>query len=515
MKLRVPALLLLVAAGAWACGDRSTSGPPAGSSGRAAAERGLSPDWALLSLPATGGRASLHSLSDPGRELWNGTVDLPAVDRAVRMAPRLVVLRGPGGDVHRYDPAEGVVSRLGELAGDVRWYGGDDAGVWVRSSDGSATMWTLSPEGDHRRAVDRPVRWAAPAAEGGTVALLGPGGPGTLVRWPPGASEPDASLEIAAGPPAQATAWGRTAVLTRTDGEGVLQRVSLTEMEAGDRIELDGPVTAVAASPSSHEIYVAVDEPPRLVVVERITGEIRTRARFPKALEAIRPGVAGGPPVVWDGETARLVPWDGGELVELDTRWRSDLPLALPDGSVIVVRDGSVERTLAEGGARPSAGSADRVWVPVRWRAEAEGTLSGSAVADSVPGATPSGSAPGATAGDSAVGPESAADTARTDSATLDRGLRVTDAGFYVVLGWSGSPGEVREQLRPVREAGFPVAAQVRRDDAGDRWYRALVGPYGERDRAAEVARTLQREHAVQGWVHEVRPGLLTDEVLR
>lgn len=512
MKPRVRAVLLLLAlaAAGWGCGDGGSSAPPTGAAGVAADERGLSPDWALLSLPRGGGTASLHALSDPGRELWSGAVELPGVAEAVRAAPRLVVLRGPGGDVYRYDPAEGVVARLGALPGDARWHGGDDAGVWVRPSDGGATLWTLSPGADDRRAVDRPVRWAASTAEGGTVALLGDGGGATLVRWPSGSGEPDASLDLPADTPAVATAWGRTALLTRTDAEGVLETVSLTEMEAGERVELDGPVTALAASPSSHEIYAAVDDPPRLVVVERITGEVRTRARFPRSLREIRPGVAGGPPVVWDGETARVVPWDDGAPVELDTRWRADLPLALSDGSVLVVRDGSVERTLVGGGARLSAGPADRVWVPVRWRAEAEGALadaaadtsSDTAVSDSVPADT--------SAADSVP-----ADTVRADTVSLDPGLRVSDAGFYVVLGWSRTPGEVEERLGAIREGGFPVAVQVRRDDAGGRWYRALVGPYGERERAGQVARTLQREHAVEGWVQEVRPGLLTDEVFR
>ncbi|MFB6240327.1 MAG: hypothetical protein ABEJ46_01965, partial [Gemmatimonadota bacterium] len=140
--VRTVLLLLSLAATGWACGDGGSSGPPTGAAGLAAEERGLSPDWALLSLPESGGTASLHALSDPGRELWSGAVELPDVETAVRATPRLLVLRGPGGDVYRYDPAEGAVARLGALPGDARWYGGDDAGVWVRPSDGGATLWT-------------------------------------------------------------------------------------------------------------------------------------------------------------------------------------------------------------------------------------------------------------------------------------------------------------------------------------------------------------------------------------
>jgi len=513
MDRRIPTVfLILLAASLAACGDGPAAGPDAGAAGQAAASRGLSSDWALLSIPTAGGQAALHPLSDPARESWRGDISLPEAETAVSVAPRLVAIRGPDGAVHRYDPAEGAVSRLGELDGDAQWHGAGEGGVWVRrEGDGGGSLWTLSPEGGDRRAVDRTVRWAAPAAGGATVALLG-SGPSTLVRWPAGAEEPDASLELSAGPPAVITAWGRTAVLTLADRSGVLQTVSVEEMEPGERIEVDGPVTALAASPSSHELYVAVDDPPRLLVVDRFDGEVRTRARFQQPVREIRSGVAGGPPVVRAGEATYLVPWGGGDPVRLETSWRRDLPLSLPDGSALVVRNGAV--TLALGDGSPT-GPADRIWIPVRWRAEAEdagvaedtaGTAAAAMARDTV------------TAGRAAADPSEGAaraDSASRDSTVLGAGLEVSDPGFYVVLGWSRSPAGIRERLRAVRTAGFPVAVQSRRDDAGTEWYRGLVGPYSRRSRAEQVSRTLQREHAVEGWVQEVRPGLLSDEVFR
>lgn len=517
MRRRTAAVLLL-SAFALSCDGSPTPGPAAGASAEAAAERGLSPDWMLLSVPPAGGTASLHSPFDPGDEVWSGTASLPSVEAAVPVASRVVALRGPGGGIHRYDPVEDVVSRLGDLGGEARWSGGEDGGVWVRREDGGATLLTVWPDGTVRRRVERPVRWAAPGVDGSTVALLG-SDPATLVRWPRGGTEPDATLELLAGPPAAVTARGRKAAVTRTDAGGeAMQVVSLERMEPGERVDLDGPVTAVAASPSSHQLYVAVDDPPRLVVFGRISGELRTRARFEEPIRAIRPGLAGGPPVVWDGQAAYLVPWGGGEPVRLESRWRGDLPLALSDGSVLVAREGTVRRRLAGAGSRTSPGSADRLWVPVRWRAEARGPSpeeEGSAALAGGGAALGDTASPGAPADGLPREPEGAADSLLPDSVRLDTSLRVDDPGFYVVLGWSRSPGGVEERLRPVREGGFPVAAQLRRDDAGARWYRGLVGPYAERSRAEEVARLLRREHSVDGWVQEVRPGLLPDEVFR
>lgn len=520
MNRRIPSvLLILLAASLQACGDGSTSGPAAGAAADAAASRGLSSDRALLSIPTAGGQAALHPLSDPGRELWRGNISLPPAERAVSVAPRLVAIRGDDGTVHRYDPAEGAVSELGELAGDAMWQSGDEGGVWIRrDGDEGGTLWTLSTEGGERRAVERTVTWAAPAADGATVALLGDG-PATLVRWPAGADEPDASLELPAGPPAVITAWGRTVVLTRADEAGVLQTVAVEEMEQGDRIDVDGPVTALTASPSSHELYVGVDDPPRFLVVERFGGEVRTRARFDRPIREIRPGVAGGPPVVRAGETAFLVPWAEGEPVRLETSWRPDLPISLPDGSVLVVRDGAVSRTLAGGADGSSAGPADRIWVPVRWRSEAEGTGAAEGTAAAAAAATARDTATAdQVAGDTAGGAGRAAarrDSAVRDSTVPGSDLEVSDAGFYVVLGWSRSPAGIRERLRAVRTAGFPVAVQTRCDDAGTEWYRGLVGPYSRRGRAEQVARTLQREQSVEGWVEEVHPGLFPDEVCR
>lgn len=516
MNRRLPAFLpLLLTVSLWACADDSTSGPAAGAAGEAAAARGLSTDWALLSVPGAGGSATLHPLADPGRELWSGAVSLPPVERSVRVAPRLVALRGSDGTVHRYDPAEGAVSELGEIGDGALWHGGEGGGVWVERRTEGGVVWSLSTGGAVRRAVDRNPRWAAPAGDGATVALLG-SDPSTLVRWPRGAEEADASLEIRASTPAEMIAWGRTAVLTRSDGDGVLQVVSVPEMEARERIEVGGPVTALAASPSSHEIYVGVDDPPRLVIVDRFGGEVRTRARLRRPIREIRPGVAGGPPVVWDGQAAHLLPWEGGDPVGLETAWRPDLPLSLPDGSALVLRDGAVQRILAGERTSLSSGSGERLWIPVRWRAEAEGASADDTVGQAAIGASGEDTTAVAAAGDtSARDVASPADSAAADSAVLSPGLRVSDPGFYVVLGWSRSPAGILERLRGIRTAGFPVAVQTRRDDAGAEWFRGMVGPYSRRERARQVAATLQQERAVEGWVQEVRPGLVSDEVFR
>lgn len=494
-----------------ACGEA----PGPGSAGEAAAERGLAPDWGFLSVPADGGTARFHPLDEPGRELWGGAVSLPPVDAVVRVAPRLVALRGSGGRVYRYDPAEDAVTQVGELGGEVLWQGGDDGGVWISADGEAGTFLRLSAEGADRGRLDGPVRWAAPAAGGATVALLG-SDPPTLVRWPRGASEPGASLELPVEPPATVTAWGRVAVLRRTDGEGELQVVSLAEMEAARRVEVGGPVTALSASPSSHQLYVGVDAPPRVVTVGRISGDVRERARLPASPREIRPGVAGGPPLVWDGRAAHLLPWGGGDPVRLEGSWRADLPVALPDGSVLVVRDGTVRRTRAAGEGDTSSGPGDRLWVPVRWRAQAD---AGAAEADSPVGGRPPAGPPPDSAGG---GRGTDARSARPDSVGGARASRradslpeVSEPGFYVVLGWSRSADGVEERLRPVREAGLPVAVQTRRDDAGARWYRGLVGPYAEGRRAREAARVLQREHSLDGWVREVRPGLPADGVGR
>jgi hypothetical protein len=59
--------------------------------------------------------------------------------------------------------------------------------------------------------------------------------------------------------------------------------------------------------------------------------------------------------------------------------------------------------------------------------------------------------------------------------------------------------------------SGYPTAIQRRRDDGGQMWYRALVGPYPARLGAEAAARQLRRERSLDAWVTELTAGIEED----
>jgi cell division septation protein DedD len=80
-------------------------------------------------------------------------------------------------------------------------------------------------------------------------------------------------------------------------------------------------------------------------------------------------------------------------------------------------------------------------------------------------------------------------------------------AGYYAVAVASRTPAGVIELVGTLARSGYPTAIQRRRDDGGQMWYRALVGPYPARSGADAAARQLRRERSLDAWVTELTAG--------
>ena len=115
--------------------------------------------------------------------------------------------------------------------------------------------------------------------------------------------------------------------------------------------------------------------------------------------------------------------------------------------------------------------------------------------------------APGDTVGRAAPSPP---DTGRGATPDLH-----PEAGIYAIVTSAQSISGVRTLLAGLAEAGYPTAIQRYLDDAGQVWYRGMVGPYPSRDAAESAARQLRRERSLKVWVTEIRPGSLSSENLR
>lgn len=513
MSSRSPStLVLLLAAALAAAGCGGGSEPPAGASGGAPEVEGADlltgagPDrWSLLTVPLDGGVARARPLDDPARVVWEGRTELPPAREMRVVSGPMVLLRTGDGDVHRYDPRGDRLTRVGSVAEGALWSGWDRYGLWVESERSS--LLEVGPEGSWRYELAGRPTWATPVEEGRVAALLSSDEGTALWLVGRGESEPEARARGDFAPPGLVTAWGRRLILPSGDAVRFFAVPSLT---ASGEVSVGGPVTAIASSPSTHELYVSVDDPPRLLRVARFAMESRELTGLPRPARELRLSVLGGAVLVHDGGTPLLVPVGGGDTLRTAGRWRDDLPLALPDGRVIVLREGGPALWRQDGEATPLDVPTDHRWAAVGWNPAPPPVVAGRV----------SGEAPADTPGASGPGRDGAVDSAAGEGAQRSDTSAAADPdppppGFYAVMTAARETEGVYDLLDRLSSAGYPTQIQVHRDDAGRRWYRALVGPYEERGGAEAAARQLHRERGTSAWVTEVRAGAETEEIFR
>lgn len=520
--LAVASFLVAAAAG---CGGDDASGPSATipESGLLVGD-GASEAWTILSVPRTGGRATLHELRGGGDTVWTSGRSLPATERVHRLGDFTVLLRTPEGRLVRFDPGSERLSEATRVASTADGTVQGRYGAWVHRATGR--VWEMGTEGSWTYSLRDSVLWAGLGEDGDLLALVASGDSTSLLRYERGTDEPADGRRAGLGTPAVVTAWGK--LLAAAEGGRAIRVLDTSEPGVEGRVELDGPVTALAASPSSHQLYVGVGgEDPHLLVVNRFSLQPERRQRFRRQVEEIRTSSLGGPPLVRTADGIFLAPWGEGAPVPVDVTWRHDLPLTLPGGEVMGERGGRVVRFDPGGvGEGTELGPADRWWIPLRWRPPR--TLAGEQVAEGrspAIGAAPSAdSAVGAMAGvpgDTATGDGAGADGRRSASRgrpAVDSAARAgagavpaagdgPEAGFYAVVVAARRRDGVVRLTDELARAGYPTAIQRHRDDAGRVWHRGLVGPYPDRDRVERIGRELQRERDLSVWIKELGPG--------
>jgi len=110
--------------------------------------------------------------------------------------------------------------------------------------------------------------------------------------------------------------------------------------------------------------------------------------------------------------------------------------------------------------------------------------------------------------GDSVVRPGTPASelAGEQPGAEVAGGAAEIPPGFYAIVGSSLNYSGIAGLTRNLSEAGFPTRIQRHRDEANEMWYRALVGPYANREAAEAAALTLRQERGLQGWIAEIGP---------
>jgi hypothetical protein len=473
-------------------------------------------EWALLTVPRGGGQADLRVLSSPDSTVWTGGIDLPAAVEAHVLDDGLVVLRGEDGAVYTFDAPTDESVRIGDVGETATWVANGAAGLFYEA-EGSEIL-EISRAGSWKYRVTDPVRWASPA-EGGALALLASHeGRSGLWLLRHGEEQPADRSQAEVAPPGLVTAWGRRAVLVDSEDNALLV-FTVEPIEPAGRIDLGASVVALASSPSSHEIYVSLDGPPRVAAANRFNLTSRELAHLPRRADALRSSLFGESLLVGDGRRVHRIPVAGGDARELEMDWRADVPIGLPGGRVLGARGEAMLLVETDPSFRETLlnSSSDRWWLAIRWN-----PATARVVADRVDGEPLiDAAALPMTEGAPVAGPLPPEDLRAPRVAPPDSGV-ATDRtpggpapGFYAIVGSARQEAGIADLVESLTSAGYPAVIQRYPDDAGRLWYRGLVGPFAARNRAEAAARQLLRERRLQAWVAEIGEPDRVDRPLR
>jgi hypothetical protein len=496
MSLGLLALLAALACGDNARerieGERQTAELVVGS---AAAE------WGLLTIPRSGGAPDLRSIVDPDSVVWNGETELPVARGAWPVGEAAAVLLAEDGTVQRYSPVTDAATQLARLSPDAR-LGGQSSSAVVLVDSAGRFVYEVGADFVHGYRLDTPAAWAGPI-EGG-VAVLTEDRPSRLLLLQRADSAQTVEIPDAGAPPALVTAFGRRVVVTGPDGRRV--RIYSTAEDPGlvGEAQAGGTIRALGASPSSHEIYAALDEPPRLERISRFSLSSEELTNLPAPADAIRPGLFGGALLVETGSGVVRLRTGESTARPLPGTWRSDLPLGLPGDLTIVLRDDEARLVSVADTASgvTLAGGAPRWWLPLRYNPSVARDRDLRQALDDM----------GAETGAEAAAPAETADSSSDEGAAADE-PEAGDApaaggngppGFYAIVASTRQREGVETLVASLAEAGYPTRIQTYPDEAGKVWHRALVGPFPSRARAQAAARQLLRERDLQAWVTEI-----------
>ncbi len=523
-----PALLLLLAVSgaSGACGSPPQDQPdplegPTLVSGSSLARYGL------LVVPRDGGVAEFRSIESPSTVRWIGRLSLGSVTAAHSLGSAVVLRRGRRLRLFTTSPVE-AETPLPDAPADARWIASSAGGAFV-SGD---RILAITPTRTAEVTAAGAVHWAAPAAGDRVVALVqGSAGP-ELAVWEAGEARPAMTRGVGTSGPATLAGWGRTVVTASEDGRG-LTEWSIPDLEPVRGAEIGGAPLALALSPSQHRVFAASTDRTRFVVIDRYDWRELGSSRLEAPLEALRPGITGDRLVAFDGSNVWSARAGEAGLDAVPGGWRGDLPIALPGGRVLVSTESGLGVLGTEGELVAVEGPADAWWLPYRWGRRLpvasaavvpEDTLEDAeealeALADSSPpgriglltvgrpgrasnrtleaSADPAG-------GEGGLG-EFIPDTEPPDERAVPP-LPELSGGFYAVVFSSRELAALGQTRQLLDRSGYSTHVLRRVDEAGDTWYRLLVGPYTTRPDAEAVAGELRRERGIDAWIHE-EPG--------
>lgn len=345
-----------------ACGDdRRAPGAPIASTMRG-------PDAVLLRVPRGGGRVTAAVSPRLDSVVWRSRESAPAL-------ARVLAFDAEGGQLAAVDTA-GLPVRLDLRLGTTRRASRTPLGALAAAgttfyglaADGAVTR--LTPTGGAWTVRLTPAPQALYPQRDGSVLAAGTRG-GTGVVWvlhPPTAGPTD-SVRVPGG--ARAVRLGAADRVYFAGGDELLAVQARTLAPAAP-IALGAAFRAAAASPSGDRLYVLTDRAAEVRVVDRYAGTVSATVPLPGAARDLRVDPLGRYLLVRPerGDSAWVMAVGTGRVLgAVPGAWREDLPLVLPDGSIlatagrdVAVVDGETLRTR-----RTVAGGAGDFWHLVLW----------------------------------------------------------------------------------------------------------------------------------------------------
>ncbi|UCC82478.1 MAG: SPOR domain-containing protein [Gemmatimonadota bacterium] len=475
--------LALALAGSPSCGDREGS-PAAGAANLdRTAWLGSAEGWGLLGFPLDGGPLTYRSAETLESPTWAP----PELEQLTQAWPgeRAVWLQLSDSRIARYE------YRTGHLLGFEGFEGTETAaalgrrGLLMTPDPSSLELvsegepWQLTLEGSVQRLV--------PDGEERVVVVVDAGSGNELLVVEPPVEEPVGRRSVAGvGDLVLAPAGDRLYYLTRDGSDLRLHGLSVPELEDAEELDLPQPGRAVAVTPSGHRLYVSAGD--SLHVFDRVRATKVRSVPLPGAAIALRFSKNGTHLMaLLDTQDQAIVLQVGIDSIlgSVPLGWDENLPVAVPGGRLIALEGDElvlydvlrlVEVARAELDER-------RLWLAVEWRPPrprmelAQRTVrraSETVVAEPQ------------------VGAEAA------EPRDPDAGA---EPGVYAVVSAARERAGVDNLVSWLRSVGYPGTVDRHEDVMGVVWYRAMVGPYPERELAEEAARSLTARYGYKPWI--------------
>ena len=475
------------------------------------------PDQIILRIPRSGGAVRAYRYPQLDSVIWTSATNAAAPARVLAFDENAgsiayVDRNGTPGRIDLRSGTVGVATRakLTSLASLDGW------AIYGIDAKGSVTR--LTPTGDWTYTPPEKARLVIPQSDGTLLVLVDAGSTISVLRIRP---PDDGVTDSAAVPDASRILHAQAGDRVYFGIDSSVFALRGRALEKTPTLDVGGGVRAVVPTPSGDRLFVATDSSAKVTIVDRYRDQLEQTIELPGNVGALRMDPFGRYVLARaaKGDSAWVIAVGTARVVgSINTTWRDDLPLVMPDGGVLVASGNAVRVVDGETLRQRSVvddGAAD-FWYSILWngfRPRAGELDQPVTIADS----------------DSVTTPDDSTDTTTVDRPPTDTGAhpprapiprpappripadtaRAASPQPSKPSGWVVSfAAYLSESSARTRAASITVGGQRARVIAGQTpgttttVYRVVLGPYPTKAEAERVG----RESRESFWVYEGNP---------